>query len=395
LSTKSEITRRPRLGSIDLLRGFFIFVMIVDHVARFPNVYDLLSGRDSLWFSAAEGFVTISGLLVGYIYTHKILIQPTLVVKRLYRRALVLYISVISLALFFMAYSHFILHEGNFVQGSNSLFGLLFQLATLQYSYGWAEFLTHYVIFLLLAPLGLYLIAKKHSILLLLLSCLVWAVNLWNSDGQTRYEFTASWQFLFFIGMVVGAHLLSVNAWVRSHISKLNIQRLKYILWGVALLLFILNSFLSYGINLISDLFPSISLFSETVHKIWTPLNENFFSWWTDKATAAPLRILFGVVMFWALFTFFNRFATQIHKYTNGVFLTLGRQPLFAYCFGAVAIFFTEKYIPSPSKPGLVFVANFLVTSGVLFITYSFTKLFTRYTSTKTLRSPEFRKSID
>ena len=369
--------------------------MLVDHVARFPNIYDFVSGRNLLWFSAAEGFVTISGLLVGYIYTHKILDQPKAVVKKLYRRAFVLYIAVISLALFFMLYDHFILHEGNFVSGSNSLVGLLFQLATLQYSYGWAEFLTHYVFFLLLAPLGLYLIARKRALLLLALSCVLWAINLWSSEGQTRYEFTASWQFLFFIGMVVGAHLLSINAWIRNRFSKKAIQRSTYTLWGVAAILFLTNSLLSYGAGLVSHAIPQLSQLEAQIGSVWGPLNENFFSWWTDKSTVAPLRVLFGIVIFWALFTFFHKFAEQIHRFTNGVLLTLGRQPLFAYCFGAVVIYFVEKYIPSPSKPGLIFVANFIVTSAVLFITYSFTKLFTRYTTTKSLKSPEFRESVN
>ncbi len=395
MSAKSDILRRPRLGSIDLLRGFFIFVMLVDHVARFPNIYDLISGRNLLWFSAAEGFVIISGLLVGYIYTHKILEQPKIVVMRLYRRALVLYIAVVSLALFFIAYEHFVLHEGSFVSESGSFFRLLFQIITLQYSYGWAEFLTHYVLFLLFAPLGLYLIAKKRTLLLLALSCALWVVNLWSGAEQTRYEFTASWQFLFFIGMAVGAHLLSINSWIRHHLSKKTIQIVTYSLWGIAIILFLVNSFLSYGATLISQTFPGFGQLSIHVDTAWGPLNQSFFSWWTDKSTVAPLRILFGIIIFWALLTFFHRFAKKIHLFTHGILLALGRQPLFAYCFSAVVLFYTEKYIPSPDKVGLTFVANFIVTSVVIFITYSATKLFTRYTTTDSLRSPEFRESIN
>jgi hypothetical protein len=369
--------------------------MLVDHVARFPNIYDFISGRNLLWFSAAEGFVTISGLLVGYIYAHKFLQQPKEIIKKLYKRALILYIAVISLAVAFMAYSSIVLYEGNFISDSGTPIGLVFQLLTLQYSYGWAEFLTHYVIFLLIAPLGLYLIAKKRSWIVLVASGLVWLAFLWSSEGQTRYEFTASWQFVFFIGMVVGAHLLSINAWVRNRFSKVTIRRSTYALWSLAAILFVTSSFFSYGATMISQNISSLHWLDAEVDKFWQPLNESFFSWWTDKATVAPLRILFGIIVFWALFTLFHRYAPEIHRFSNGLFLTLGKQPLFAYCFGAVVIFFTEKYFPSPSRSGLIFITNVITTSVVIFITYSFTKLFTRYITTKSIRSPEFKDSVN
>lgn len=384
----SEIKRRPRIGSIDLLRGYFIVVMLVDHVARFPSGYDLLSGRNALWFSAAEGFVTISGLLVGYIYTPKILAATRDVTKKLFRRALVLYIAVISLAVFFMAYSHFILHEGNFIPDTSTPIVFVFQLLTLQFSYGWAEFLTHYVIFLLIAPIGLYLIAKKRAWLLLLISGIVWLLHLWPGAEQSRYEFTASWQFLFFLGMFVGAHLLSINAWVRNRFEKKNIEYATYSLWGLAFVLFAVSSFFSYGAFLISDNIPGFAWLIGSVNDFWTPLNETFFSWWTNKNTVAPLRILFGIVIFWALFTLFHRFARQIHKYTNGLFLVLGKQPLFAYGFGAVVIFIIEKYVPQPDQEVRHFIANFFITSVTIIVVYSFTKLYTRFI-TKDPRKPE------
>lgn len=394
MPTKSEIVRRPRLASIDLLRGFFIVVMLVDHIARFPNIYDLISGRNLLWFSAAEGFVTISGLLVGYIYAHKILAKPQEVIRKLYKRAALLYVTVVALALFFIIYTVAVLREGNFVTDTFSLPTLLFQLFTLQYSFGWAEFLTHYVIFLLLAPIGLYLIAKGKSWLVFLLSCLTWVTFLWSTEDQLRYEFTASWQFVFFLGMIAGAHLLSLSAWLRNRFSKQTLQNAQYGLWGVALALFLTSSFLSYGAVMLSQTFPALSGLTSSLVQVWTPLNEGFFSWWTDKATVAPLRILFGIIIFWALFTFFQRFAVKIHTATNGLLFTFGQQPLFAYCTGAVIIFFIEKYIPSPAIPGSLFVANIIVTTVGIFITYYLTKIFTRYITTKSVKSPEFKDLV-
>lgn len=45
-----------RIHTIDILRGFFMFMIIVDHLELFPNGFDFLTGRGLLWMSAAEGF---------------------------------------------------------------------------------------------------------------------------------------------------------------------------------------------------------------------------------------------------------------------------------------------------------------------------------------------------
>ncbi len=51
----------------DLLRGFFVFAMIVDHIQG-PSWVHLLTGGNRFFASAAEGFIFISGLLAGQVY---------------------------------------------------------------------------------------------------------------------------------------------------------------------------------------------------------------------------------------------------------------------------------------------------------------------------------------
>src|SRR5215831_17597074 len=65
-----EPAMHPRIDrdhSIDLLRGFFICIVIVDHIGWFPSAFEVVSGRGGLFASAAEGFLLISGVLVGQI----------------------------------------------------------------------------------------------------------------------------------------------------------------------------------------------------------------------------------------------------------------------------------------------------------------------------------------
>jgi hypothetical protein len=59
--------KSKRILSLDLLRGFFLIVIMIDHVELYPNGWDFLTGKGRLWVSAAEGFFFMSGLLIGMI----------------------------------------------------------------------------------------------------------------------------------------------------------------------------------------------------------------------------------------------------------------------------------------------------------------------------------------
>ena len=52
---------------LDLLRGFAVFAMAVDHIGG-DSPFHLLSGGNRFFVSAAEAFVFISGVTVGLVY---------------------------------------------------------------------------------------------------------------------------------------------------------------------------------------------------------------------------------------------------------------------------------------------------------------------------------------
>src|SRR5262245_56218398 len=57
-------TPRQRDRALDLLRGYLLCVILVDHIHWFPSLFEPLTGCGQLWASAAEGFLLISGFLV-------------------------------------------------------------------------------------------------------------------------------------------------------------------------------------------------------------------------------------------------------------------------------------------------------------------------------------------
>src|SRR5947207_14353402 len=54
---------------IDLLRGLAVLAMVIDHLAGPSRLY-LITGGNRFYTSAAEGFIFLSGLTVGFAYRH-------------------------------------------------------------------------------------------------------------------------------------------------------------------------------------------------------------------------------------------------------------------------------------------------------------------------------------
>src|SRR5688572_10329756 len=86
---------------LDLLRGFCVFAMVVDHIGGSSWLYALTGGNRWL-VSAAEGFVFLSGLTMGLVYREKVRRLGLRATTRLVlRRAVTLYWLTVVLTLIF------------------------------------------------------------------------------------------------------------------------------------------------------------------------------------------------------------------------------------------------------------------------------------------------------
>src|SRR3954447_17721513 len=65
----APVGRDPRL---DLLRGFCVFAMIVDHIGGTSWLYALTGGNRGP-VTAAEGFVFLSGLVLGMVSRRRVM----------------------------------------------------------------------------------------------------------------------------------------------------------------------------------------------------------------------------------------------------------------------------------------------------------------------------------
>ena len=91
------LTPQGRDLRIDLLRGYFVLAMVVDHV-RGPSPLYLLTGGNRFYTSAAEGFILTSGLVAGLVYPRLIErdgMGPSL--RKVLNRAATLYLVTVGL----------------------------------------------------------------------------------------------------------------------------------------------------------------------------------------------------------------------------------------------------------------------------------------------------------
>ena len=105
---KASASSVGRIVSLDLMRGWFLVIIILDHLTYFPNGLTFLTGDSRLAVSAAEGFFIISGLVLGIVRGAKLRRQPLAAATRLlWKRAGTLYLTSIIVTMLSLLISWF------------------------------------------------------------------------------------------------------------------------------------------------------------------------------------------------------------------------------------------------------------------------------------------------
>ncbi|MEO5499509.1 MAG: OpgC domain-containing protein, partial [Candidatus Saccharimonadales bacterium] len=213
-------TAKRRIYELDLLRGFFICVIILDHLQFWPSPFQYLTGQGRLWVSAAEGFFLISGLLVGYLRAYKGSKTPlSTLSKGLLSRALTLYIwcagiTLLVTALAVLLPASYLMPKYPEYHFVTSLPVYLWSVFSGQYASDWIYFLRLYAILLAITPVFLYLIRKGYWVIAALLSVSSYTVSLYFGWEEAALQ----WQIFFFGAALIGWKLESILAWLRNHL---------------------------------------------------------------------------------------------------------------------------------------------------------------------------------
>lgn len=349
---KNRQVNRERILAFDLLRGMFLMIIITTHIAWRPSLFTFVGGGGLLFASAAEGFFAISGILVGYLYAPRILKDTRKIVKKIWKRAALLYFLATLFTFLYTAWA--VLEPNSPVHQtlySREPWRFILDTLTLRYAFGWAEFLNRYALFMFVAPLAVWLVAKGRGWVVALASFVVW---LFLREVERFLPFS-SWQLVFMYGIILGYYLPAIEGWF----GELRYRSRTVITWSVCSV-----AVVTYIISML--LFVVAPLVLPADHQIMR-LHDELVPLF-DKNHLAPARVAVGVVWFTALYMLFRRYEKQISRGTRGVLEVFGKQSLFVYCLHAFILFAIDVYFRPPA-PNLI-VANTVVTLIVLTTIY-------------------------
>jgi hypothetical protein len=307
-----ETPSANRIVTLDLLRGLFIAVILIDHLSRFPGFYELVTGEGRLWVSAAEGFFFISGVLVGIVRGNEVRSgHVAAVFMKLWKRAFLLGAWSIGLTLFYQVLAANIGEGPRIVHDFvvyHSIPSLLIDVVSFRYVYGWADFLPYYAAFLFWSPFALVSLKKAWWIVPLI------SISLWINRGTSFYD---AWQPLFFSGVLIG--------YFRNELASYWQRMAPLLRRGVLIIV---------GIAAVATYL--ISSFQLKKH---LPELSDYWALRLDRETMGWARLGMFAIWFGALYAFFSYFREAIERWFGGFLLPFGKHSLYVYILHSALLF--------------------------------------------------------
>ena len=353
-----SIKKPSRILTFDLMRGYFLVAIILDHLKFFPNGLDIWSARGDLFVTTAEGFFLISGIVLGIVRGSKLLDKPfSQVARLLISRSFQLYITAICLVLIFTLIGWAAIDNPGLKTGviapTTNFFDVIWQIVTLQYFYGWADYLRLYALFMLASPLALWLLRQGQWYVLLIASFLLWLVFPTNPEtpdlAQELFQ-PLTWQLIFFGGMTIGFYWHHITLWWQTLSHRLR-SALTYSIIGLAAITLVLNLLITFA----PDFVASLDHASDLHYKLYI----EFF----DKERLPLSRIILFLIWFWASFALFQRFEPFIVRLFGWLLLPFGTNSLYVYTIHAFLIFLIHLWL----QPGY-WTTNLIVSVAIVLL---------------------------
>ncbi|HVA24010.1 MAG TPA: OpgC domain-containing protein [Chloroflexota bacterium] len=310
----AESSRDLRL---DLLRGFCVFAMIVDHVGGASYAH-AVSGAGEFFVSAAEGFVFLSGFVMGIVYgsiVEKHGLEAG--VKKALRRSLTLYKLTVGLTIIFGLQLFFYHYDfGPFAGWPR----FIADVVTLRQTIYLGDIPLIYTLLVASGAGALWLLSTGRTAWLLASSGALWlayqinpdwAINLpWTITNNSMFHF-AAWQVYFILAMTLGYHRRAVASWLGA-VPKGPLFVAAAGMFGLMVYLHI-----SGGAHL-----PGFFQRDDVRERL---------AGWFQKGGAGPLRLLASVFIFQFAYLFVTYFWQPLRRFFGWLLLPLGQSSLYAY----------------------------------------------------------------
>lgn len=354
---KDKVPRSKRILTFDLLRGFFLLVIMIDHIELYPNFFDFATGKGRLWASAAEGFFFMSGLLIGMMYKRRLVFGMKFIFKKMWKRAAELYVVGVGLTFVFLAWVEFTHHAPikDALPSPLPWRHVIGQSLLMRFTYGWADFLVRFALLMIFAPFVFFLVAKRKWWLALIGIFAAWALR-----GQ---GFTLAWQLIFNLGIIIGYYWQPIESRFQSF-NKRGRQLIKRTVGAAAFITFAISYASVYVLSLMFHAWGDNMLPAALQHVAYDWGNWNHDVWlYADKWTMGPVRVILFFLWFTTLYWIVRRFEARIARYSRGWLEVLGRNSLLVYTIHAFIVFIFKMYL-IPAKTN--FGQNFLITGAAL-----------------------------
>lgn len=328
------MTAQGRDLRLDLLRGFCVLAMIVNHISGASPLY-LLTGGDRFFTSAAGGFILVSGFTAGMVY-RKLVARDGLVASmtRGWQRAINLYLLTVGLTFFIVPVSEYF--RLPWASGTDLTRALKFVVSvlTLHQTYTLVNVMLLYTLLFMALPLALLLLAQGRARVVLLASWLLWllyqiypdaATFPWTIAGGYLFAFSA-WQVLFCTTLVLG--------YQRDTLPRLSPRSLCWLhaLAGLATAAFIgYYAFFNLPVGLLPAPLQGLRAAGQPVYDASL---EMFFV----KARVGPGRILAAAAVFGFIALSLTRWWQPLARWLKPLLLPLGQHALYAWTVHIILI---------------------------------------------------------
>lgn len=318
---------------LDFLRGYCAFAMVIDHIGGASWLYPL-TGGNQFFVSAAEGFIFLSGLLVGLVYGPRIRRDGLGSVQlHLLRRSLTLYGVTLGLTFTFVGLSR--LAGMPWLQDSGPLTAeLVVSIITLHHTYYLVDVMLLYTLVLAIAPLALLLLHSGHTWAVLALSVGFWGLFQrfpaesaipWPIVNNDTFLITA-WQLWFFGGMIIGYHRPFIWKWL-ARLPRIPVT-LALVTAAVALI-----------VLRMSNGPPLAGLFGSTTSQ--EALDTLF-----HKEYVRPARLLAFAVFFPLLYLVLTYCWRPLERVLGWLMIPFGANALYVYAMHLFAVYFSALLLP-------------------------------------------------
>ena len=313
---------------LDFLRGFCMFVIIADHLSYYPAYTMFITGGGYFLVSAAEGFIFISGFVVGMVYGARILKDGLgASTNKILHRAWQLYLwnFLVAMAYLAIAYLTPLATRKEAVAAPPPFnLDLILKVLTLRESYGWSDLLATYAVLMAISPIILYFLTQKKTWAILLVSWGLWLgyqVSPDNFSPQIGDFPLLVWQLLFVHGLVIGYHREAVKEFIN-----------KWPKWSLYIPLVI--SFV--GLIVLGVMWLYAQVLGSNPDLIW------YLNWAFDKLSLRPGRLFAFTVFFSVIYLAMTYFWEPLHKALGWFLMPLGQNSLYVYILHGfvISIFF-------------------------------------------------------